>query len=52
MTPFLHATRRLHLPGARRAVGPFSLAVQCGELHHVRGPSGSGKSTLARMLAD
>jgi energy-coupling factor transporter ATP-binding protein EcfA2 len=40
-----------HYPGRGRAVGPFSLSVHAGELHHIRGPSGCGKSTFARMLA-
>jgi energy-coupling factor transporter ATP-binding protein EcfA2 len=38
-------------PARDAAVGPFSLAVHAGELHHIRGPSGCGKSTLGRMLA-
>lgn len=38
-------------PGCARTVGPFSLSVRDGELHHFRGPSGCGKSTCARMLA-
>jgi energy-coupling factor transporter ATP-binding protein EcfA2 len=38
-------------PGRDSAIGPFSLAVHAGELHHLLGPSGCGKSTYARMLA-
>ena len=52
MTPLLEAAQAaFHYPGRERAVGPFSLSVNAGELHHVRGPSGCGKSTFARMLA-
>ncbi len=52
MRPLLEATdAAFHYPGRHGAVGPFSLAVCAGELHHVRGPSGCGKSTFARMLA-
>lgn len=31
-------------------VGPYSVTVDPGRLHLVRGPSGSGKSTLLRLL--
>jgi energy-coupling factor transporter ATP-binding protein EcfA2 len=49
--PLLDATGAAFCyPGRDAAVGPFSLAVHAGELHHVRGPSGCGKSTFARML--
>ncbi len=45
------AAAAFRYPGRERAVGPFSLSVRAGELHHVCGPSGCGKSTFARMLA-
>jgi energy-coupling factor transporter ATP-binding protein EcfA2 len=45
------AAAAFQYPGREHPLGPFSLAVHTGELHHVRGPSGCGKSTLARMLA-
>jgi energy-coupling factor transporter ATP-binding protein EcfA2 len=45
------AAAAFRYPGSARPLGPFSLSVHAGELHHVRGPSGCGKSTLARMLA-
>ncbi|HVO22326.1 MAG TPA: ABC transporter ATP-binding protein [Candidatus Margulisiibacteriota bacterium] len=52
MTPLLEASQAaFHYPGREHAVGPFSLSVHGGELHHIRGPSGCGKSTFARMLA-
>lgn len=52
MRPALEATAAAFCyPGRDAAVGPFSLAVRAGELHHVRAPSGCGKSTFARMLA-
>jgi energy-coupling factor transporter ATP-binding protein EcfA2 len=52
VTPLLEATEAaFRYPGRDSAVGPFSLAVGAGELHHLRGPSGCGKSTFARMLA-
>ncbi len=37
--------------GARRALGPFSLAVELGEIVALVGPSGCGKSTALRLLA-
>ena len=52
MTPLIEAAQAaFRYPGREHAVGPFSLSVHGGELHHVRGPSGCGKSSLARMLA-
>ena len=51
MTPLLEAAAAaFSYPGRDGAVGPFSLSVRDGELHHIRGPSGCGKSTFARML--
>jgi energy-coupling factor transporter ATP-binding protein EcfA2 len=51
VTPLLEAANAaFRYPGRDPAVGPFSLAVHSGELHHLRGPSGCGKSTFARML--
>ncbi len=37
--------------GRGRALGPFSLTVQPGEIVAVAGPSGCGKSTALRLLA-
>ena len=37
--------------GGRRALGPFSLALQPGEIVALVGPSGCGKSTALRLLA-
>ncbi len=37
--------------GARRALGPFSLHLQPGEIVALVGPSGCGKSTALRLLA-
>jgi NitT/TauT family transport system ATP-binding protein len=37
--------------GRGRALGPFSLAVQPGEIVAIAGPSGCGKSTALRLLA-
>ena len=52
MTPLLEASdAAFRYVGSPAPVGPFSLAVRAGELHHVRGPSGCGKSTFARLLA-
>jgi energy-coupling factor transport system ATP-binding protein len=52
MTLLLEATDAAFCyPGRDATVGPFSLAVGAGELHHIRGASGCGKSTFARMLS-
>lgn len=52
MSPVLEAAEAaFRYPGRDGAIGPFSLSVCAGELHHVRGPSGCGKSTFARILA-
>lgn len=37
--------------GARAALGPFSLALEPGEIAALVGPSGCGKSTALRLLA-
>jgi len=37
--------------GARGALGPFSLALEAGEIVALVGPSGCGKSTALRLLA-
>ncbi len=37
--------------GGRRALGPFSLDLQSGEITALVGPSGCGKSTALRLLA-
>ncbi len=37
--------------GGRRALGPFSLSLQPGEIVALVGPSGCGKSTALRLLA-
>ncbi|MET0295408.1 MAG: ABC transporter ATP-binding protein [Phenylobacterium sp.] len=37
--------------GGRPALGPFSLALQAGEIVALVGPSGCGKSTAMRLLA-
>ncbi|MDB5427081.1 MAG: transporter, ATP-binding protein, partial [Phenylobacterium sp.] len=34
-----------------RALGPFSLAIDAGEIVSLVGPSGCGKSTAMRLLA-
>lgn len=38
-------------PGRGRALGPFSLALEPGEIVALAGPSGCGKSTALRLLA-
>ncbi len=38
-------------PGRGRALGPFSLALEAGEMVALVGPSGCGKSTALRLLA-
>jgi NitT/TauT family transport system ATP-binding protein len=38
-------------PRRGRALGPFSLAVEAGEIVALAGPSGCGKSTALRLLA-
>jgi len=38
-------------PGRGRALGPFSLGVEAGEIVAVAGPSDCGKSTALRLLA-
>jgi NitT/TauT family transport system ATP-binding protein len=37
--------------GARKALGPFSLRLEAGEIVALVGPSGCGKSTAVRLLA-
>jgi NitT/TauT family transport system ATP-binding protein len=37
--------------GARKALGPFSLGLEAGEIVALVGPSGCGKSTALRLLA-
>jgi NitT/TauT family transport system ATP-binding protein len=38
-------------PGRGRALGPFSLSVEAGQIIALVGPSGCGKSTALRLLA-
>jgi len=49
MTPTVHASG-LALATRRRAIGPFSLDGEPGEVVGLTGPNGSGKTTCMRML--
>ena len=52
MTPHLAALDAVEVDyGGRRALGPFSLTLNAGEIVALVGPSGCGKSTALRLLA-